>query len=430
MHREVLKLSIPNILSNISVPLISTVDTALMGHLSSAHLGAVGIGAMIFNFIYWNFGFLRMGVTGMTAQAYGRENREEQVHLLLRAVFIALCIASFLLILMVPIEYISINAMNVDPTNASLVSEYFRIRIIAAPASLLIYVIVGWFLGMQNAIFPLLITLFVNVVNAGISIYLVKYLNMSIAGVAWGTVLAQYIGLVFALLLYLSRYKSLLYDAKTNMILQWESLRKFIKINTDIFFRTICLTLSFAFVYSQSSTQGELILAVNVILLQLLNWMSYGIDGFAFSAESMVGKYKGAQDESRTYQSIRLAFIWGGVLAVIYSLVFGLGYVSIIQLFTNDVAVIEKAQEFRIWMAIFPIIAFGCYIWDGVFIGLTAVKAMRNTMFFSFIIFILSYYVLRNIAPEKSIWLALMLFLFVRGVSQSYIFARKNLNIT
>jgi len=203
MNKEILRLAIPNILSNISIPLLSTVDTVLMGSLSAAHLGAVGIGGMIFNFIYWNFGFLRMGTTGMTAQAFGAKNQEEQIHLFLRAGLIALVTAILIILLMRPIESLSLLAFNMEGGQAGLVSEYFRVRIWAAPASLMIFVMTGWFFGMQNAIYPLLITVLVNVTNMVASIYLVKYLDMGIRGVALGTVIAQYLGLLIAIALFL-----------------------------------------------------------------------------------------------------------------------------------------------------------------------------------------------------------------------------------
>ncbi len=429
MHKEILKLSIPNILSNVSVPMISTVDTMLMGHLSGLHLGAVGIGAMVFNFIYWNFGFLRMGVTGMTAQEFGKKNEGEQIHLLLRAAFIALMIGVTLIVLVTPIESIAMTLMNVSQDQMPIVSEYFRIRVLAAPSSLLVYVMMGWFLGMQNAIFPLIVTIVINIGNAFLSYYLVTQLQWEIGGVAWGTVIAQYLGLFLALFLFTQKYKPLFRHIKTALILKKEALTKFLSVNVNIFIRTVALTCSFGFFYSQSSAGGETILAVNVILIQLLNWMSYGIDGFAYSAESMVGKYKGADDENSVYKAIKLAFTWGFGFAIVYSALNLFFFDPIIAFYTSDEEIINASLKYRYWMGLFPIIAFACYIWDGVFIGLTATIAMRNTMLFSFIIFIGSYYLLLNFYAENAIWMAMMLFLFVRGVAQSIIFAKQKLNM-
>lgn len=426
MNKEILRLALPNILSNISIPLLSTVDTVLMGSLSAGHLGAVGVGGMIFNFIYWNFGFLRMGTTGMTAQAFGAKDPKEQIHTFLRAGFLAVIIAILLLLLMRPIEYLSLMAFNMEGGQAELVSEYFRIRIWAAPASLLIYVIAGWYFGMQNAFFPLIITLTVNIANMLISIYLVKYLNWGIQGVALGTVIAQYLGLVVAVILFLWKYV----DLKSQITKQWNqiaSFTKFLKINGDIFLRTVCLTFAFGFFYSKSAEAGEIILAVNVVLQQFLNWMSYGVDGFAYAAESMVGKYLGAKDEDKTYQSIKLAFKWGFILALIFSIYFLFAYLDLIHLFTDQEEVIQASLDYKYWMAAFPIVAFACYIWDGIYIGLTASVSMRNSMLASLVVYLLAYYVLLPYTSDKAIWIALMIFLVARGIFQGVLFARNKL---
>lgn len=426
MNKEILRLALPNILSNISIPLLSTVDTVLMGNLSAAHLGAVGVGGMIFNFIYWNFGFLRMGTTGMTAQAFGAKDPKEQIHTFLRAGLLAVIISILLLLLMRPIEYISLMAFNMEGSQAELVSEYYRIRIWAAPASLLIYVIAGWYFGMQNAFFPLFITLTVNVANMLISIYLVKYLDWGIRGVALGTVIAQYLGLAIAIILFLWKYANL----KSYITDQWKhiaSFSKFLKINGDIFLRTVCLTFAFGFFYSKSAEAGEIILAVNVVLQQFLNWMSYGVDGFAYAAESMVGKYWGAKDDNKTYHSIKLAFKWGFILALIFSVLFLYGYLDLIHVFTDQADVVQASLDYKYWMAAFPIVAFACYIWDGIYIGLTASVSMRNTMLASLIVYLLAYYTLLPYTSDKAIWIALMIFLVARGIFQGLLFAKNKL---
>jgi len=426
MNKELLRLAIPNILSNISVPLLSTVDTILMGSLSAGHLGAVGVGSMIFNFIYWNFGFLRMGTTGMTAQAFGQKDASEQIHILMRAVSIGLFLGLAMIILSRPIESLSILAFNVENNQADLVRQYFSIRIWAAPASLIIYGVTGWFFGMQNAIYPLIITLVVNVVNMLLSIFLVQELGLGISGVAWGTVAAQYLGLLVGLLLFVFKYLDLSKHIKAS----WKSAKdfiKFLKINSDIFIRTVCLTLAFSFFYAKSAEGGEIILAVNVILLQLLNWMSYGVDGFSYAAESMVGKYFGAKDEANTYKAMKYSFGWGAGLAIVFSLLYLFFYTPIIQIFSTDASILDLALEYRWWMALFPIIAFSCYLWDGIYIGLTASASMRNTMLISMLIYLIAYYLLKDLLPVKAIWLSLMILLFTRGLIQTLFFYRYKL---
>jgi MATE family multidrug resistance protein len=428
MNKEILRLAVPNIISNISVPLLSTVDTALMGRLTEVHIGAVGVGAMIFNFIYWNFGFLRMGTTGITAQAFGRQNDQQVADTLGRAFLVVLSIALLLLMLQVPIREASVWLMNVSGEQQLLVERYFTIRIWAAPASLGLYAAMGWFFGMQNAIFPLILTIAINVINIVLSYFLVYQLGWEVEGVAWGTLIAQYFGFLLAIGLFFYRYRrfSRLFHRKA--ILLWKELRRFLSINADIFIRTLCLTFVFGFFYSQSSAEGAMILAVNTILMQFLNWMSYGVDGFAFAAEALVGKYAGAEDQVRTRRAVRLSFIWGMGLAVLFSLLYGLGGPALLRLFTNQADVIQATLPFLFWMVLLPIIGTPSYIWDGVFIGLTASKSMRNSMILALLVFLLVY----TITPAGSnhaLWLSMLAFLAARGLFQYGLFAWKGIEL-
>ncbi|MBR9920736.1 MAG: MATE family efflux transporter [Bacteroidetes bacterium] len=428
MNKEILRLAIPNILSNISTPLLSTVDTVLMGQLSKEHLGAIGIGAMIFNFIYWNFGFLRMGTTGLTAQAYGKGSEKEIIHTLGRAVLLGLLLAAGLLLLQYPLAWVGIDLMNVSGSQADLVSRYFFIRICAAPASLALYAMFGWFFGMQNAIIPLVLTIVINIVNILLSFYLVRTLGWSVEGVAWGTVVAQYVGLILAVVFFLARYRHFLSAFRRKTMLQWEELARFLSINKDIFIRTVFLTVAFGFLYSRSAASGEMILAVNTILLQFLNWMSYGVDGFAFAAESLVGKYAGRKDESGTRRAISVSFYWGMGLAALFSLVYLLFGKTLFGYFTADADVVQNGMIYLWWMIILPIIGTPCYIWDGVFVGLTASRSMRNAMFWSFIVFIGSYWILKTPLGNHGLWLAMLLFLGARGLTLWYLYWKRGVN--
>lgn len=417
MNRAILRLAIPNIISNISVPLLSTVDTALMGRLSETHIGAVGLGAMIFNLVYWNFGFLRMGTTGISAQAFGENDAEKISNTLARAFFLALFLGLLLLLFQVPIEQACFYLMNVSEAQSPLVAEYFRIRIWAAPATISLFALMGWFFGMQNAMFPLAITVFINAINIVCSYVMVRHFQMDVAGVAWGTLIAQYMGLLLALILLMAKYSSQLKHWSRERLLELSALRQFLSINRDIFIRTFCLTFSFAFFYNRSSTEGEMILAVNVILLQFVNWMSYGIDGFAFASESLVGKYTGAKDSRQLKRAIRLSFVWGMAFAVFYSLIYGLFGELLLQVFTDKPAVILAASPFLFWLILYPIISTPCYIWDGIFVGMTASKAMRETMILSLLIFLLSYFLLKDWG-NNGLWAALLLFMVARGAFQ------------
>ncbi len=427
MNKEILRLAIPNILSNISVPLLSSVDTALMGRFSEIHIGAVGVGAMIFNFIYWNFGFLRMGTTGITAQNFGKGDKTGLVDTLCRALLIGGIIALALILLQKPLEVISIQLMNVEGEQFRLVAEYFYIRIWAAPATLALYALMGWFFGMQNAVYPMILTICINLFNIVISYWLIYSCGMDVAGVAWGTVAAQYLGLVMGFGLLAFRYGMLFKYFSKKAILHASNLKAFLKINGDIFIRTLCLTLVFAFFYSQSVKNGEMVLAVNVILLQFVNWLSFGIDGFAFASESLVGKYYGKGDIGRLQKSIRLSFVWGMVLGLFFSLLYWMKGVEILQLFTNQTLVFEASTPYLFWVILFPIVSVPCYIWDGVFIGLTASKSMRSAMLMAFVFFIFLFYVFNMGSSNHLLWLSLILFMAARGVIQTVFYWRKGL---
>lgn len=429
MNREILRLAIPNILSNISVPLLSTVDTALMGRLSELHIGAVGLGAMIFNFIYWNFGFLRMGVTGMTAQAYGRADRTGLAVVLGQAGVVVFSVAAMILLLQLPIGRLGFQLMNVEGEQYDLVKEYFYIRVWAAPATLASYALMGWFFGMQNAIYPLVLTIAVNAVNIALSYYLVHFQGMDVDGVAWGTLIAQYFGLVLGFFLLFYRYRSYFSAFKRALVFQWSAFKEFIRINADIFLRTLCLTLAFGFFYSKSSAGGEMILAVNVILLQFLNWTSYGVDGFAFASESLVGKYKGKGNRRQTYRAVYYSFAWGMGLALTYSLIYWFFGPALLRVFTDQPDVIAATRPFLFWMVVFPILSTPCYLWDGIFIGLTASRAMRNSMLLAFGVYLGLYYLWAHTWDNHGLWLMLLIFMMARGGFQQWLFWRKGVDL-
>jgi len=427
MNREILRLAIPNIISNVSVPLLSTVDTALMGRLSELHIGAVGVGAMIFNFVYWNFGFLRMGTTGITAQAFGRRDDPGVVQTLGRALLLVLLIAAALLLLQYPLGQLSFQLMNITADQEALVADYFYLRIWAAPATLGLYALMGWFFGMQNAVYPLLLTVFINVLNIGLSFLFVQVYGMEVRGVALGTVIAQYAGIALALVLFGLRYRYLLPHYRRSAVLQWRELRRFLLINRDIFIRTFFLTFVFGFFYSRSTAYGELVLAVNVILLQYLNWMSYGVDGFAYASEALVGKYAGAGEAARTRKAIRISFTWGMALALLFSLLYWVFGEVLLRVFTNQPDVLQAAIPYLFWMPLFPLLSTPAYIWDGVYIGLTASRSMRNAMLLAFAVYLAAYFFFGPLYGNHGLWLALLVFMTARGAIQYLFFRGKGL---
>ncbi len=428
VNREILRLALPNILSNISVPLISSFDTALMGQLGGTHIAAVGLGSMAFNFVYWNFGFLRMGTTGLTAQAYGRSNAKEQASTLLRGGLLALLIGLLLVLLRTPALHLTEWLLNIRADQLPLVEDYFNIRILAAPAALLQMVLLGWFFGRQNALWPLLLTLAVNLTNLGLSYYLVAYAGWGIAGVAWGTVAAQYFGLLMGTgFLVWGRYRLPDWPLHRQALHPRPrpgnavSLGVFFRINRDIFIRTVCLTLSFAFFYNRANALdvGTATVAANVILLQLVNWLSYGVDGFAFAAESLVGKYAGAGQPARLRRVIRLLFAWGMGLAILYALIYGIGGTFLLELFAPaDSAgdTLAIALYYLPILVLFCLLATPCYLFDGIFVGLTAARAMRQTMLLAFAGYLVTYYLIGQYFDNWGLWGSLLLFMVLRAL--------------
>jgi len=424
INSEILRLSIPNIISNISVPLLSTVDTILMGGRSNLHLAAVGLGSMIFNIIYWNFGFLRMGTTGITAQFFGSKENDNIWLSFLRAGILAILIALLLIVLQGVLYQGCSWALNVDSSINLLVYEYYSIRIWAAPASLLLMVVMGWFFGVQNAIYPLILTIIINGVNIVLSYYLVIYEGLDVKGVAYGTVIAQYLGLIVGLILIWTKYSHLVKLSLISQLKKWEAFARFMRVNVDLFLRTVGLTFVFGFFYSQSSKLGNTVLAVNVVLMQFVNWMSYGIDGFAYASESLVGKYKGAQNIGALKIVIRQSFIWGGAVSLIYALVYFLWDTQLFQLFSTDESLLTSADDLLFYMVIFPIVSFASYIWDGVFVGLTATKSMRDAMLLALLVFIGFYYLLPVSSNGSHIWQAMCVFMIFRALFQYYYYRK------
>jgi MATE family, multidrug efflux pump len=422
LNKKILRLAIPNIISNLSVPLLSSVDTALMGHMDQIYyLGAVAVGGMIFNFVYWGFGFLRMGTTGLTAQAFGNDNTEESVSVLGRALLVALSAGILLIVFKDVIEYFSFLIV---PTTGNVETHarlYFGIRIFAAPATLALYAFTGWFLGMQNATIPLIITVVTNGLNIGFNLLFIKKFGMKADGVALGTVFANYIGVIFTIILFRKKYKGLMHHFKMKLILDWQKLKKFFQLNLDIFIRTLCLIFAFSFFTAKSSESGETILAINSILINLWTILAYGIDGFAFAAESLVGRFVGAKDKENFKQAVRYSFSWGIGLGVIISIIFWIFGKSILGIFTDNVSLITLAMTFMFWTIMAPVVNGFCYIWDGIFIGATATKAMRTSMLVcTFFVFLPVYYLSVPYLGNHGLWLAMIVFMIARGISLSF----------
>ncbi|MDX1617268.1 MAG: MATE family efflux transporter [Balneolaceae bacterium] len=431
MNRRILRLAVPNIISNLSVPLLGAVDTALVGHLEEVYyLGAIAVGSMIFNFLFWGFGFLRMGTTGLTAQAFGERNRRESVLILGRALGVAAIFSGLILLLQAWIADLSFWLVEATPEVERFTKIYFDIRIYSAPATLGLYAINGWFLGMQNARYPMIVTIFLNALNIALDLLFVYGMNMHVDGVATGTLIARYAGIVLALALLVWRYRDWLSEYIHAQLLELAAVKKFFTVNRDIFIRTLCLIFTFSFFTAKSAEFGNVILAANSILLQLWMIVSYGVDGFAFAAESLIGRYTGARDSGRVRTAVKYSFGWGVGLGIAASLIYWLGDERIIYLFTDQQNVIDAAMVYFAWTVAGPTVSSFCYIWDGIFIGATATSPMRDSMLIATLaVFLPVYYLGLGHWGNHALWLALVLFMIARGITlglfaPNYIFSR------
>ena len=417
VNKEIYRLALPNIVSNFSIPLLGAVDTALMGRLESEHyLGAVGIGGIIFSFIYWGFGFLRMATTGLTAQAFGEKDLRECGCLLLRAICIGITSSLLLLIFQWHLIDLSFRLIEASPDVEHLARIYFHIRIYAAPATLCLHAFHGVFLGLQNARYPMFLTIVVNLANIVLNLVFVRLLDMTVEGIALATVIAQYIGLFVAVLFFLRYYRGILPKWNLRKILAFSKLKRFLNISADIFIRTCCLVFSHAVFTAKSAALSDTFLAINTILLQYINLLSYAIDGFAFAAESLVGKYKGAQDLQNLKQTTRLIFLWAFLFGGVILLILVCLGERLLYVFTDQVALIEQAKVYLIWVIVAPVINVAAYIWDGIFLGATASRALRNSVIVSTLLYLSAVYLLMPFG-NHGLWGALTLLLVARGVS-------------
>ena len=431
--RKILQLALPNIITNITVPLLGMVDTAIVGHLSATHIGAIAIGTQIFNLIYWNFGFLRMGTSGFTAQAYGARRLDEAVRVFIRAFTIALAIALALLVLQHPLALLSKLIFNGSSQVLALAFSYFYIRILAAPATLGLYAIKGWFIGMQNSRLPMWIAIFINIVNIVCSLLFVLVFHWDIRGVALGTVIAQYSGLLAGLYFVAFRYGKLFRRRLTpefvRQTLRWSEMRRFFRVNGDIFLRTVCLAAVFTFITSESGRISDQILAVDALLLQFFTLFSYIMDGFAYAGESLVGRYIGARDRRTLVTTVRSLIVWGLALTLLFTAIYAAFGEPILRIFSDQESVIAATRPYLFWVLIIPVCGFSAFLFDGIFVGATASRTMRNTMFIATAAFFAVYYGLRQLplsagndadyVHNNTLWVAFMVYLAARGIGQA-----------
>lgn len=427
MNKKILQLAIPSIVSNITVPLLGLIDVAIVGHLgSAAYIGAIAVGGMLFNIIYWLFGFLRMGTSGMTSQAFGQRDLKEVTRVLLRVVGVGLFIALCLLLLQYPIRKIAFFLIDATLEVRELATVYFNICVWGAPAVLGLYGFAGWFIGMQNSRFPMFIAVTQNVVNIVASLSFVYLLDMKIEGVALGTLIAQYAGLFMASLLWLRYYGRLKIAFHWQEIISKTAMKRFFQVNTDIFFRTLCLVAVTTFFTSTGARQGEVVLAVNTLLMQLFTLFSYIMDGFAYAGEAMTGRYVGAQNRNGLQRMIRLLFRWGWGLSLSFTILYMIGGQGFLGLLTNDTTVIEAAGTYYYWVLAIPLAGFAAFLWDGILIGATATRLMLYSMLVASGTFFVVYYLFYEIMGNHALWMAFLIYLSLRGIMQWILWHRRS----
>ncbi len=417
MHRRIWRLAGPIIISNVSVPLLGAVDTAVVGHLPGPqYLGSVAIGALIFSFLYWGFGFLRMGTTGLTAQAVGASEPGAQRLILYRALVLGAAIALLILVLQALIAWAAFRLIDASAAVETLADVYFSIRIWGAPATLANYAILGWFLGLQNARIPLALQVFTNGVNILLDLWFVLGLGWGVAGVAGATVLAEFAGLGLGIAFVVSRLRR-----RGEVRIGWRrvfdgrEIGRMMVINLDIFIRTLCLIFAFAYWTAQSARLGDTILAVNAVLANFNTFAAYGLDGFAHAAEALVGRAKGAGDRAAFARAARVSMLWAGLFAALFALFYWLAGDLIIALMTDLAEVRHLAADYLPWAIVLPLVSVWAFAYDGIFIGATRTRALRNGMLISLILYLAAANVGLSVWGNHGLWAALVVFMALRA---------------
>ena len=417
-NKEILDIALPSIISNITVPLLGLIDVAIVGHLGSAsYIGAIAFGSMIFNIIYWLFGFLRMGTSGMTSQAFGANDSQETARLLVRSCGVGLIAATMLILMQYPIKELSFILIQTTSEIYELTSRYFNICIWGAPAVLGLYSISGWFIGMQNSRYPMYVAITQNIVNILASLLFVYGCGMKIEGVAFGTLIAQYAGFIMACLLWKHQYGTLLPHLHLKALTNRQAMSKFFQINRDIFFRTLCLIAVTTYFTSAGAKQGDIILAVNTLLMQLFTIYSYFMDGFAYAGEALTGKYIGAEQHDGLRKMIKRLFQWGIGIALTFTLIYAFSGGRFLQLLTNDQSVILASKEYFFWAILIPIAGYSAFLMDGIFIGATRTRYMLWGMLAASFAFFMIYLGLKEMG-NHALWGAFIIYLSIRGIVQ------------
>lgn len=414
------------ILSNISVPLLGMVDTGVTGHLDDAvYLAAVAVGATIFGFLYSGVNFLRMGTTGITAQRFGADDADGLKVALGQALVVALTISAILIAFQVPLISIALHLIGADTAVAAYAQEYFSIRIWSAPATLANYALIGWFIGMSNARVPLVIVLVINLINIALDLVLVVGLGMKVDGVAAASVVAEFSGLAVGIYFVLIQFRKRGGQLLLSKLTSFSEYAHFFSVNANLFIRTMALMFTFAFVTAAGARLGSLTLAANAVLLNLLHLIAYALDGFAHAAEALVGKAVGARNVEALRKAVALTLRWSLYVALFSCAFFYVAGPAIIRLLTDLPDVVATANTYLPWVVALPMVAVWAYLYDGVFVGATRSREMRDIMLISaFFVFVPAWLILRPFG-NHGLWLALTVFLASRSIGMHYYYRRR-----
>lgn len=417
MNKRILQLAVPSILANITIPLVGVVDTAIVGHISDASaIGGIAIGTMLFDLLYWNFGFLRVGTSGMTAQAFGRGDRKECTRLLTQSLGIVGIATMSIWVLQWLFVTAVLACVPCSPEVASFAREYFFVRIWAAPATLSLLAMKGWFIGMQDTVSPMAVDILVNVVNMVVSYVLAVHTPLGPIGVAYGTLVAQYSGLVLAVMILWLKYHLQSTRAELRAALRWDRMRRLMQLNGNLFIRSLCFMVVYVGFTSLASKYGDTELAVSAILMKLFMLFSYFVDGFAFAGEALVGRYIGERAPRMTRRAVRLLFNWSLGVGLIFTAVYALWGDDCIRLITTDMMVIDGARPYMAWLIAMPIVSTLAFMWDGVYVGATAGIQIRNSMIWAAVAFVGAYLACYRWIGVQAIYVAYFAHLLARVV--------------
>jgi MATE family multidrug resistance protein len=420
MNKEILHIAVPSILANITNPLLGLVGTGIAGHLGKTYyIGAIAIGTLFFNMIYWIFAFIRLSASGLTAQAYGRRDTTEISRILVQSLSMSFVISLVLLLLQYPVERLTFSLLTPTSEVRQYALVYIRILIWGAPATLLLYAFNGWFVGMQNSYFATYIIIVMNVTNILLCFLFVYRLEMGIEGIAWAALLSQYIAVFMAAGLWRLKYRSYGKDISLSESFKLPVMKRFFVLNRDIFLRMTCLVAVTVFFVYAGTAQGDVVLAVNTLMMQLYYLYSFFLDGFAISGEALAGKYAGAGDGYRLRKTVRYLFLWGMGIAVFFTLFFILTKGYLLTGLTNDVTVIDVCSSYFFWAVLTPLASFVAFIWDGIMIGIMATRYMLVAIAVASVVFLAVFYTFAGNTNNHVLWGAFILYLFVRGAVQT-----------